>query len=593
MAKKLILFGVDGLIPELVYRFAQEGDLPNIRRMLSDGASAELVPFISTWGDVNFVSMVSGQTPGMCWGGQRQPLANDKSLLSIMDKQGSKCALVHFPCSVSTEGTSHFVYAPFGDQTRLVELIPGMIYSTNPEKWPRHEVKENLGWPPQNTVAHHLKANRDGIEITNDGYAFWMHGVNGSSVQVYVDPVDDESVKLRLPNNASFILAVGEWTPWTYIQLGEHVGSVRFKLLAYDPDQRAVDVLQSQTNVQEGISNDPGLEQLLHQQCGPFISKWTVTASPDEPYHETSFEEAEYQATWLADAALNLLNDGDFQLFATVFRLNDETHHTCLGQCDPRSPFYDPECAPRYEQVMRQSYQLLDRAIGKILREKSEDTTLLVVSDHGDAPNSYFCDIYRRLEDCNLTKLDQNGQPILEHSKVYLKNERGGLEVFVNLKGREEQGIVPPEDYESVQTEIFRALTTWYHETPEGPKNVVGLVLRKQDAGMIGYWGSHTGDVIFAYNQGFVWGTNQCDTVAAVSQPGANHGPQIPTASTGYSSNYGIALWYGDGTRSGYVRDRLCYGAYAMNDVGTTISKLLGLSQTLGLDGRFMQDLFI
>ncbi|WP_377944734.1 hypothetical protein [Alicyclobacillus fodiniaquatilis] len=122
---------------------------------------------------------------------------------------------------------------------------------------------------------------------------------------------------------------------------------------------------------------------------------------------------------------------------------------------------------------------------------------------------------------------------------------------------------------------------------------MAGIVLRKQDAGMIGYWGEFTGDVIFSYNQGFVWGTNHHDTVSEVSVPGANHGPQIPTACTDYSSNFGIALWHGSKVRRGYRRDRHVQGAYAMNDIGFTISRLFNVNDLDSLYGKFMHDLFI
>jgi hypothetical protein len=111
---------------------------------------------------------------------------------------------------------------------------------------------------------------------------------------------------------------------------------------------------------------------------------------------------------------------------------------------------------------------------------------------------------------------------------------------------------------------------------------------------MIGYWGAAVGDVVFAYNQGFVWGTNtNGDVVARISSPGANHGPQIPSAATKHSSNYGIALLYGTTVKAGYHRNRQHCGPYHMNDVGTTIAKVLDAANTGDLDGCIMNDLLI
>src|SRR5699024_4196277 len=153
-------------------------------------------------------------------------------------------------------------------------------------------------------------------------------------------------------------------------------------------------------------------------------------------------------------------------------------------------------------------------------------------------PNHYMCDIYRRLEQCGLSVLDKNNNIILETSQAYLKDNRGGLEVYVNLKGREDKGIVPPQDYRKVQNLIFHSLTTWYYKTDSWIEIVIVITLKKQDAAVIVYWGEDVGDVIFSYNQGFVWGSNiNVDIISPVSKHGANHGPQIPTAKTSYSSN--------------------------------------------------------
>ncbi len=411
-----------------------------------------------------------------------------------------------------------------------------------------------------------------------------MEGVEASAL-------DERTLRLTFGGGETVDMQTGQWSDWREMAFGESRGFAQFKLLAFDAGAGEIDLLQSQINRTRGYSNDAELERSILEHSGPFISKWTVPATPGGRYTDTSYEEGEYQAQWLAKTALMLVNEQRADLFATVFRLNDETHHTSLGEYDPSSPFYSAERAKICEETMRRSYEILDRAIGRILREKTEDTTLVLASDHGNVPNVYLCDIYQRLSEFGLCHLDSSGLPEMGRSQAYLKNERGGLEVFVNLKGRESHGIVDATDYERVQTEIFRALTTWYHPTPKGNENVAGMVLKKQDAAMIGYWGEEMGDVIFAYNRGFVWGHNDHrDVVAPLLLPSANHGPQIPTANTQASSNYGIAVFYGRGVRKGTHRGRLA--PYRMNDAGATIAKILGVRDSRGIEGRSMEELF-
>lgn len=592
--RKVIVFGVDGLIPELVRKFCAEGAMPHVSKMLREGASSELVPFISAWGDVNFVSLLSGQAPGTCWRGQGLPKSGTDALLSVMERERRRAALVHFPCSVATEGTGHFVYAPFREVgTNAFELAAPAVHSTRPEPQRVQAADEYLGWPPENALAYHRKSNRRPIERDGVRHVLSIAGNDGSSVELDVVPDQTGGVLLKTPHLPSPVrLEPDGWSEWLQLPLGPSAGAVRFRLLHADAEAGEFEILQTQMNVVQGFSGDPDLERLVHERCGRFISKWTVSAAPGAPHADTAFEEGEYQAMWLAKAALTLLDEGGCDLFATVFRLNDETHHTCLGQYDPYSPFYDPRRAALGEQLMRRSYEVLDRAVGALLAGKSPDTVLLVVSDHGNVPNTHWCDIYARLRECGLVELDDRGLPVMERSKAYLKAERGGLEVYVNLRGRESQGIVPPADYEAVQGQIYRALASWTADTADGPRSVVGLALKKQDASVVGYWGDEMGDVLFAYSLGFVWGRNaRGDVVAPVSSPGANHGPQIPTAATAHSSNFGLSLWHGPSIRPGYARDRRMQGPYRMNDAGTTICRLLGLRALGSLDGSFMHDL--
>ncbi|GGB31934.1 hypothetical protein F3157_16290 [Virgibacillus dakarensis] len=593
--QKVLVFGVDGLIPELVYKFAEEGCLPNISKMMEEGAATELLPYISTWGDVNWVSFLTGQSPGNAWKGQSFPKSNKNNLLGIADSMNKKCALVHFPQSVSTGGTDHFNFAPFygGKESAPFEIASPRVFSTKLDKWPVKEVKESLGWPPTSSLAHHEKNNRSPINKNDEKLTFAIQLKNGSEKMVSIDLVDDKQVILTVDGATKVDLMVDEWTNWVTVRLSDSVeGSVRFKLVNYDFERRELDIIQTQILQTANLSNDANLEKHLIDTYGPFIQSWTIKASPEELYHETSFEEAEYQAKWLADTALELLNNNEFDLFATVFRLNDETHHTSLGQYDPASSFYKEEDSKLYEENMRKSYIILDSTIGRLMKEKNDDTTLILASDHGDVPNKYFCDVYLRLAECGLCELDESGNPILEKSKAYLKDERGGLEIFVNLEGRDSTGAVPRKEYESVQNAIFEALSTWIYEENGYRQHVSALTLKKQHASIIGYWGSDMGDVIFAYSQGFVWGTNKKDVVAKVSSPGANHGPQIPSARTAHSSNSGIFVITGATSKAGYKRSSNTAGPYLMSDVGRTIANLLGIKNPPTLDGRFMADLF-
>ena len=232
--------------------------------------------------------------------------------------------------------------------------------------------------------------------------------------------------------------------------------------------------------------------------------------------------------------------------------------------------------------------------MSRIMEKMDDETVLMLASDHGGVPNRYMCDIYRYLEQAGLCARNDNGEIIWAETQVYLKGDRGGLELFVNLQGREPQGIVPPADYEKVQEKVLHLLGSWHVIENGSVRNAVGLALKKQDAGVIGFWGDNAGDVIFAYNTGFVWGVSaDGDIIAPVEQAGANHGPQKPTAETEVSSNYGVIIMYGSGIKNGIFCDRFQRGPYKMVDPAATIARLLDIAPPLVTDihGTVMADL--
>jgi len=583
-AKKILLLGVDGLIPELVERFCAEGMLPNIQRLRDEGGSTRLLPYISTWGDTNFVTFLTGQAPGTSWIGQRMPPSGTQHLLELMRDADKRAALVHFPESLVPVSERDLCFAPFwsGSGPAPMELAPACLHSTHLDQWPPVAQTEALGWPPTGTLAHHQKHNRFAIERTDDGFVALIPTHRAEPVPVTLR-LEGEKLRLQLAQ-AEANLSTGEWSDWLPLDfqgITETPAAVRFKLLDFDAATGSIDLLQSQVTAPAVASTQPKIAQRLVERHGPFISKWAVSADPDTRYFETSFEEGRYQLEWLVDSALTLLNDEGFSLFATVFRLNDETHHTCLAQCDPESKFYQADDHERYLEVIRRSYRLLDDAVGRALAGCDENTTLVLASDHGDVPNSHLCDIHRRLAEFDLCTTDAEGRPDPSRSQAFLKDERGGLEIFVN------RDLVPEAEIDRVQTRILKALTTWYVDTDEGERNVVALAVKKQDASVLGYWGERMGDVLFAYAPGFVWGTNQRgDTVAELVTPGANHGPQVPTASTAFASNHGVAFFHGAGIRGGIeLPFDTSRGIQRMDSAGATFARLLGLSVD-SLDGK-------
>lgn len=585
MSPKVIVFGVDGLMMPLIKKFAAEGALPTIQRMLDGGAAGELLPNISAWGDVNWVAFLSGQSPGTSWLGQSSPAPypNSGNLLETLARQGLRAALVHFPESIAAPAP-HFTLAPYwasAEPCPFTFATPAIFTTRFAQRnAPASPPRQTLGWPPSSPLAYHEKGLWQPLE--ND--RLLIHSAHGTTLSLSLSHADNQP-RIHFAQQ-SVELHQQKWSAWLPLGDDAEGGQARFWLAAYQPDEELIEVVQSEITYPARLASDNDIAQDLIQRFGPFYSQWAIKASPKESYIDSTFQDAEHQSLWMADSALHLTQQRGYALWIGVHHLVDESHHLCLGNYDPCSPFYRAEQAEDYVGVMRRCYQVLDRSIGRIVNQMDDETTLLLASDHGDVPNEYLCDVHRYLAQHGLVTLDSSGKPLPAHSRVYLKDERGGLEIFVNLKGREQQGMVAAAEYDRVCDRVIQALGNWR----VGERSAVAWALRKADAASIGYWGDNAGDVLFTYNTGFVWGTSRDgEALCAVSAPGANHGPQKPSAETGHSANYGVLLAYGAGIRQGYYRDRQRLGPYRMVDPAATIAALLHVP-TERLDGAVMHD---
>lgn len=585
MSRKVIVFGVDGLMMPLIQKFAAEGVLPHISRMLAEGAATELLPYISAWGDVNWASFISGQAPGTAWRGQAQPTDYERTqaLLHRLEEKGLRAALVHFPESVASP-EPHFTLSPYWSAAEPCPytFATPAIFTTDRVRFdaPPKVRQQTLGWPPSSPLAYHDKGLWQPLVQSEKGdyrLTILSAHVGGVTLSLKVETLTlsaaDESVTLKQE----------QWSDWLPLGSAAEGGKVRFWLASLEPH---IELIQSEITYPKRIASDQKLAKALIDELGPFYSQWAVKASPDEPYLASTLQDAENQSLWLAESAVRLTHQHGFSLWAAVHHLIDESHHLCLGQYDPSSPFYAPEQAPRFEAVIRECYQVLDRSIGRILAQADSDTTLLLASDHGAVPNHFMCDVNRYLAKHGLVVLDAAGLPVVSKSQVWLKDERGGLEIYIN-----QHGTVPQEEYAQVQETVLHLLRNWSITHNGKTHRAVAWALRKEDAASAGYWGEFAGDVLFTYNSGFVWGTSVTgEDICPVVAPGANHGPQKPTAETAHTSNYGVLLAWGAGIRKGYYHNRHQHGPYRMADAGVTIAYLLGASRDT-LDGAIMQAL--
>ncbi len=163
-----------------------------------------------------------------------------------------------------------------------------------------------------------------------------------------------------------------------------------------------------------------------------------------------------------------LLTTKDWDYFHFVDIGLDRMHHGFWSCFDRKHRDFQP--GNPYESVIPEYYRWLDEQIGKVMDELGDETVLLVVSDHGAQRLEGGFAINEWLVKEGLLVLDQYPAQVTDFDKLVVNWAKtrvwgeGGYyaRVFLNVQGREPQGIIPAHESETFLMEMksrFEALT--------------------------------------------------------------------------------------------------------------------------------------
>jgi predicted AlkP superfamily phosphohydrolase/phosphomutase len=160
----------------------------------------------------------------------------------------------------------------------------------------------------------------------------------------------------------------------------------------------------------------------------------------------------------------HLLRRELWDFFMMVEMGPDRIHHGFWSQMDPRHPKHVP--GNRYQDAIRDYYRYLDRELGELLELVSDDTQVLLVSDHGaQTMEGGICFNDWLVQEGYLVLKEQpKGVVPIEKVEVDWAHTTawgaGGYygRLFLNVQGREPQGMIPPEQYEAMRDELIAKL---------------------------------------------------------------------------------------------------------------------------------------
>jgi predicted AlkP superfamily phosphohydrolase/phosphomutase len=151
----------------------------------------------------------------------------------------------------------------------------------------------------------------------------------------------------------------------------------------------------------------------------------------------------------------------------------DRLHHCFWSDHDPRHRRHSPDSP--FRSVIRDYYRFVDGWIGRLLEWLPPGCPLLVVSDHGaKALDGGVCinEVLRRAGWLTLHEEPREPGPLKPQQVDWSRTRAWGeggyyARIFLNVQGREPEGVIPPEGRDDARRELTGLLSTI--ELPDGP----------------------------------------------------------------------------------------------------------------------------
>ena len=272
----------------------------------------------------------------------------------------------------------------------------------------------------------------------------------------------------------------------------------------------------------------------------------------------------DYMAEWEAGALNYLMEEEGYDVVFSHFHNIDGEGHMIMKFLKDKGRSKLSE--ETYAQLLKEVYIQTDNYIGEFLHLLDKGWTIFIVSDHAQICPEHLppllgdgCGIdLRVMEELGYTyvKKDEEGNDLHEIDWERTKAVARGLNIFLNIKGRNPHGIIEPEDKYEEEERLMTAL--YGYRSPETGNRVVALALRNKDCVQLGLGGPNCGDIMIWLAEGYNYDHN--DSLST-------------TYGYGETSVSPIFIAAGPGIKENFVTERIIREA----DLTPTMAVLAGV----------------
>jgi predicted AlkP superfamily phosphohydrolase/phosphomutase len=558
VGKKVIVIGIDGMDPRLTESMMNEGKLPHLSKLRASGGFTPLGTSIPPQSPVAWANFINGSGPGshglfdFIHRHPHEQCAPFYSAAETVAGQGGwkvgnyNLQLDFWPFNHQPPATIlRRQGVPFWDFLDAAK-IPSTFYDLpsnyppSPSRYGHHRCISGMGTPDMlgsyGTYQHFAENNPPEPVEEGGGKRFKLKFESDTALARLIGPENtflkkpaQINVEFRVHRdrqaNAALIevqgrkilLAAGQWSPWTKLDFAletpaflpdQHASGIcRFYLQEVSPNFR---LYVSPTNIDPSepavtMSEPPDFLLEISERIGLF-----GTAGFQEDHKARSNgvfidDEFEKQANDVLEERLALfdyaVDDYDDGLLFFYFSSSDlQSHMFWWDSDDPHPVRTTTEAKKRHEHIKR-LYRRLDQVVGDLMDRYGSRAAILVMSDHGFANfgrqfnlNSFLRYAgYLGPPECTSIMRDVDWSQTVAYGL-------GINGLYLNLKGRERDGIVEPgEEQESLTKELIDRLEAI---TDFGGKRVIRTVYRADQV----YSGTATAlapDLIVGYARGY------------------------------------------------------------------------------------------
>ena len=552
-SKKMIVLGMDGMDPMITYRLMQQGQMPNMKKLAQRGTFTMMRTTIPPHSPVAWGSFITGSDPGTFgifdWV-HRDP-SNYFPIPSWAEtfpsewivKLGKyKIPLKSGKVVLKREGKAFWDYLEERDVDATIFKIP----NNYPPSDSNQRTISGMGTPDiMGTYGIYTLFTSDEEESEKDispnnmyyAYINDDHVMENGIIEGPKNDLVEDGENVEIPfrvyldyqhktaridvQGKEILLSEKQLSGWVEIKfpliknITSVTGMVRFYLMEMGKKFRLYvsPIHISPRDPALSISTPSSYSKELAEHCGLFhtinlpadtkaLSQGTFSMENYIVQSLSVFEESKKIFKYEFDRFLQKKSGFLFFYFSAL----DQGQHMCWALNDRDHPFYKPEAQKKYGYIHHELYRMHDRILGDVLRRCPEDVSILVVSDHGFNPyrrqvninNWLYQEGYQKLTVDGISEdVDLLGYGDWNNTKAYFMGLNG---LYLNLKGREAQGIVKPEERRKLLEEIKAKLEMI--RDPQTGQQVISQAYISED-----YFSKdfidRAPDIIMGFNKGY------------------------------------------------------------------------------------------